>query len=83
MNATQKAFSSITGFESSYKARGAEMEGWEDWSLSDLCDVITYGECFEGDVDCNLLFKKLQEFKNENSGEGVNLDIIFNSINKD
>lgn len=88
MNNNQIVFSAVTGFEASYKPMGAAQE----YNTSDFDEIhsVVEGtvdnadilglEINTSEVDIDEVTKAIFNFHNCDSGQGSDLDCIFNSL---
>lgn len=82
-NSKQQLFSSITGFEASYEACGAEAEDWEKIdTLDDLEKYICY-ELIDDELtssDKKETLEAIKKYRDCETGCGSDLDAIFNAL---
>ena len=87
MNANQKVFAAVTGFEASDEAMGAAQD-YDETNLKEIEQVVeeTIDNAdylgLEGaeDADVEKVSQAIYEFHACNSGCGVDLDTIFSSL---
>ncbi|MDP2566437.1 hypothetical protein [Pseudoalteromonas marina] len=88
MNNNQVIFSAVTGFEASYKPMGSAQE-YDTTDFDEIHSVVEGTvdnadliglEVEPAEVDVNVVAKAVYDFHNYETGQGFDLDCIFNSL---